>query len=82
VCLLAFLATGTNQTPIHLNSIDNKTFMILVVQWQYVRGWMDGWMDGDLKLALRLLQWTKPNPINQKQVAQENSDNKWNLQIA
>ena len=40
------------------------------------------WMGGDLNLALRLLKWTEPIPINQKQATKKNSAKNWNLQAA
>ena len=40
------------------------------------------WMDGDLNLALRLLQWAQPNPVNKEQVSQHKSERPLKLQTA
>ena len=36
------------------------------------------WLDGDLRLAIRLLQWAKPNSNNKKNKNFGNNDNRYN----
>ena len=40
------------------------------------------WIDGDLRLALRLLEWAKPNRINQKETKKKDTPGDYSLQVA